>query len=246
MQVPAGPGPHPVAVLLHGNGGNGMGMLNDTSYLPDRILVAPDGYEKSWNIAYEASKAPDVAFVDELLGFLTTHANVDEGDIAMLGISNGSALVNRLLIELDPDTFQHAVTIVSPLNDLQYRMGTFYADPAGDGSYDAPTVPAQGRRVCNVSGDMDGIIPYDGGPGVAGYVFVPAETSSFVWARHMGYGGAQLGEADGEPWPTDPNLVGFSYPGGDVVHYRAIGVGHNAAGEASVREAIAAFLQAAP
>ena len=246
VRVPPGPGPFPVAVLLHGNGGNAMGMLNDIDYLPGHILLAPQGYLNSWNLNYEQSKAPDVALMEEVLAFVKTHSNVIDDDIAVLGNSNGSGLVNRLMIELAPGAFRHGVTIVSPLNDLQYREGAFYFDPTGGNAYDTPITPATGRRLCNVSGVDDGIIPYGGGPGVAGYVFVPAEDSIYVWAQHMGEAGPQLDASAGVPDAADSNLVRFEYLGGDVVHYKVIGAAHDAGGVDSARAAIAAFLDEAP
>ena len=63
IYVPTGSTPQggfPVCILLHGNGGNGDGMLNQwKNELTNHVLVAPSGYEKSWNISTEKSDAPD-------------------------------------------------------------------------------------------------------------------------------------------------------------------------------------------
>ena len=194
-------------------------------------------------VNYELSKAPDVDFVRDIIAFAKTHANVRDGDVAILGNSNGSGLVNRLLIELEEGTFQHAVTIVSPLNDRQYRDGDFYYDPTGGNAYDTPTTPPSGRRLCNISGVDDGIIPYGGGPGVAGYVFLAAEESTYVWARHFGEMGPAIDPSAGTVDAKDPNLVGFRYLNGDVVHYKLVGAGHEAGTVPSVHDAVATFLE---
>ena len=51
-------GGYPVCVLLHGadtGGGTLLGGFRDV--LPDHALVAPNGYQQSWNICREVSKA---------------------------------------------------------------------------------------------------------------------------------------------------------------------------------------------
>ncbi len=57
------------------------------------------GYLTSWNVDGEASQAPDVAFIRDLISLLKTYDNVDAGKISIFGNSNGSAMTNRLLIE---------------------------------------------------------------------------------------------------------------------------------------------------
>ena len=58
----------PILILLHGNGGNGSGMLNEwRTLITDHILIAPSGYRKSWNISDEASEAPDVEMLGDLI-----------------------------------------------------------------------------------------------------------------------------------------------------------------------------------
>ena len=54
IRVPSGEVPlggFPVCILLHGNGGEGTGILQQFSnILPCHALVAPSGYQTSWNI----------------------------------------------------------------------------------------------------------------------------------------------------------------------------------------------------
>jgi len=58
----------PIVILLHGNGGEGARMIgNWPSLLPGWLVVAPQGYERSWNISTERSKAPDVTFIKQVL-----------------------------------------------------------------------------------------------------------------------------------------------------------------------------------
>ena len=126
---------------------------------------------------------------------------------------------------------------MSPLNANQYHDGGFFGYPYVD---DQPVVPQDNRRILNVGGTQDGLIPYEGGVGVAGYTFVAGERSTFIWAQHMGFGGAQL--SSGVPDTANPNLVRYSYLDGDVVHYKFIDGDHGLSGNPDVRRVIGRFL----
>ena len=85
-------------VLLHGNGGNGPAFLsNFKDNIPCHILVAPDGYENSWNICGEDSDAPDMEMIEELITAVESYDNVNSSMIRIIGFSNGAALTNRIL-----------------------------------------------------------------------------------------------------------------------------------------------------
>merc|ERR1712243_550763 len=57
----------PVVFDLHGNGGQGNLMRLSRWLGEDTIIVAPNGYERSWNVYNENSKAPDVEFIKLLI-----------------------------------------------------------------------------------------------------------------------------------------------------------------------------------
>ena len=62
---------YPVCILLHGNGGQGQSMLMEfQNKLDCHALIAPTGYQNSWNISDEASDAPDVEMVTDLVNQL--------------------------------------------------------------------------------------------------------------------------------------------------------------------------------
>lgn len=234
VRVPSGAGPHPVVIMLHGNGGNSNFINSMGSALNSAIRVAPNGYLTSWNIDNEASKAPDVAFIGDLIALLKSYDNVDAGRISIYGSSNGSGMTNRLLIDLDGAAFQRAACRVSQMIEKMYHDGSFWTDVAGDNSYNQAVTPAPGRKILTISGDADPLIPYTGGSGV-GTVFMDAQESIYRFAQAMGETSAQIAEADGTVGnlnDSDPNndfspaFVQYRYLDGAVVHYKLIGGNH--------------------
>ena len=93
------------------------------------IRVAPNGYLRSWNVDNELSKAPDVAFIKELITLLRSYENVDAGKVSIYGSSNGAGMTNRLLIELDGALFQRAAGKVSQMITKMYHDGSFGTTP---------------------------------------------------------------------------------------------------------------------
>merc|ERR1712228_584886 len=88
----------PMVIDLHGNGGQGN--LRRMSYLADgAVIVAPNGYERSWNVNNEGSKADDVSFILELISKVAeAHPAADANNVNLIGTSNGAAIIYRLLI----------------------------------------------------------------------------------------------------------------------------------------------------
>jgi poly(3-hydroxybutyrate) depolymerase len=230
VQVPAGAGPHPVIILLHGNGGTGAGTIGALGTSANTaIRVAPDGYLTSWNVDGENSKAPDVAFIRDLISLLKTYDNVDAGKISIFGNSNGSAMTNRLLIELDGAAFQNAGCQVSQMLAKMYHDGNFWFDATGSNAYDQTIVPAKRRRIISLNGTVDPLIPYAGGTSVIG-TFISAQESIYRFAQAMGETGPQLADAAGVVG-TGTNghstpFVKYSYRSGQFVHYKLIGGNH--------------------
>lgn len=224
VTVPEGPGPHPVLIALHGNGGNSSYANASYAYLNQMIRIGPQGYLNSWNIKNELSLAPDIDFIRDLILQLRSYDNVDAGRIILLGSSNGAALVNRLLIELNGALFQEAIKLVGQMNASQFHDGAFWHDPNGGNAYDTVAEPAPGRRILSVVGTADIPVPYAGGNGVVGYIFLHAGESIYQWARQMGYGGLQTSEANGVL--TDTDIYQYSYLNGDVVMYKLVGGNH--------------------
>jgi poly(3-hydroxybutyrate) depolymerase len=252
VQVPAGAGPHPVIILLHGNGGTGAGTIAALNpHVSTAIRVAPDGYLTSWNVDGEASLAPDVAFIRDLIVLLKTYDNVDAGKISIFGISNGSGMVNRLLIELDGAAFQNAGCQVSQMLAKMYHDNAFWFNALGSNAYDQTIAPAKRRRIISLNGTADPLIPYNGGTSAIG-TFISAQESIYRFAQAMGETGPQLADADGIPG-TGTNgysapFVKYTYRSGQLVHYKLIGGNHGLAVSGSfvyadeAKQLVAAFL----
>jgi poly(3-hydroxybutyrate) depolymerase len=227
INVPAGivpPNGFPVCILLHGNGGNGAGMMNEfMDILKCHALVAPTGYLNSWNICAEDSDAPDIEMINDLVNILQAYSNINPNKIRIIGSSNGAGLANNIFIENNNTGIDIVCAIVSHLNEPQYHLGNFYKPSASTDplssfcGYDNLVNPLATRKYLSISNDNDPIIPYSGGTSVVGIDFLAAETAAYTIALNQGYTGSQLtsGITMGNPQITE-----YSYLSADVVHIK--------------------------
>jgi poly(3-hydroxybutyrate) depolymerase len=224
----------PVFIFLHGHGGNAKEAMHEfmrrhTTMAGRYVMVFPNGYKTGWNIMSEHSKADDLGFIEAIVEKLSTYDNIQTDNFSVMGNSNGAALVNQLAIESKLPDLRNYVSAVSPLNVYQHDGKNFKAKGA-DNNYQGVATPMTGKRLMNISGTTDDLVPYRGGPskyipakdGTLG--FVDAEESIFLWAKQMGYDGEKLSN----PSRSDGNLEIFSYLNGDVIHYKVINEGHGA------------------
>ena len=231
-----GRGKLPVVIFLHGNGGNARGAMRGFlarhRMLAKRyIVVCPEGYLKSWNIVSERSKADDLGFVEAIVQKMASYENVEGDNFSIIGSSNGAALVNQMAIECRLPHIRNYVSGVSPLNVYQHDGKAFKARGQGN-SYRKAVEPLEGKRIMNISGTEDRLVPYRGGPSrvipakKGKLAFVDAEESIFLWAQAMGHEGKKLEK----PSLIAGNLHLFSYLDGAVIHYKVVGGGHGAMG----------------
>ncbi len=228
IRVPTGAVPQdgfPLCILLHGNGGNGTGMVTQfQNILTCHALVAPTGYENSWNLCAENSDAPDVEMVEDLVNILQTYSNINPNQIRILGFSNGAGLANQVYIQNSNPGVDIIGAVVSQLNEPQFHLNDFYK-PSGVTEptdsycgYDTVSSPLQGRKYLSICNDNDPVIPYEGGTSVVGVDFVDAQDAAYYIAQGKGYTGTQLPNA-GIPTGT-PVVFEYSYLSGEVVHIR--------------------------
>jgi poly(3-hydroxybutyrate) depolymerase/uncharacterized coiled-coil DUF342 family protein len=238
----------PVFIFLHGNGGNVREVMpillrNRKKMASQYIMVFAQGYQESWNIVSERSKADDTGFIESIVLKLASYENVQKDNFSIMGASNGAALVNQMLIESKLPNIRNYISGVSPLNVWQHDGEQFKAKGT-DNNYRKPTKPMTGKRLMNISGTNDELVPYDGGvskhiPAKDGKLgFLPAEESTYLWAKQMGNAGEKLTS----PSRREGQLEVFSYLEGDVVHYKVAGAGHGATHEIS-EEKLLSFLE---
>ncbi len=217
----------PITILFHGNGGSAEPMIrNWDKQLPNHILVAAQGYEKSWNVTKERSKAPDVEFIEKILrDVFGRYPQANDSDVSLIGSSNGAGMVYRLLIELD-NTFsvQNALAFVSSMTVSQYHDEQFWKrTDETTSNYDQPVEPAGKRRIITIHGSADSVVPYYGGRGPGG-THLSAQATAFAWAAAQGYQGAQKTDVEGKP--CGEKLLMYDYPQSGVTHIKVIDGGH--------------------
>lgn len=238
----------PVFIFLHGHGGNAKAAMNEfmrrhTTMADKYVMVFANGYKAGWNIMSEFSQADDLGFIEAIVKKLSMYGNIQKDNFSVMRNSNGAALVNQLAIESKLPNLRNYVSAVSPLNVYQHNGKNFKAKGA-DNNYQVVATPMTGKRLMNISGTTDDLVPYRGGPskhipakdGKLG--FVDAEESVFLWARQMGYDGEKLSR----PIRIDGKLEVFSYLNGDVIHYKVVNEGHGAS-EAISEKILLEFLE---
>ena len=220
--IPSGSGPFPVAIFLHGNGGSGSQMITQfSSELPGHICIGVDGYENSWNVSNETSDGPDIEMLEELIAKLKLYNNVDETKIRIVGVSNGGGLALRAAVEINDLAVDTIVCMLSQTHDFQYRDSAFWyplndlytGDEWPQDGYTTQKTPIPQRRIVQMNGRADTVVPYSGGPFV-GVNFLPATESAFRFAQAQGYTGLEL---------TTGPLYGASsriYDYGNVIFFR--------------------------
>jgi polyhydroxybutyrate depolymerase len=158
---------YPMVIAFHGNGGQNNSWLYKLSQFVDAgefIGVYPQGYLNSWNLGAEASTADEVYFFNQIMDKLETYSFFDASKVYGIGISNGSALINKLAIETSHFS---AITALGS----QLIIGTTPSNL---------TSPVAVYQMC---GTADNIIPYEGGMSVVGHNFLSAPESALSWVN---------------------------------------------------------------
>lgn len=171
---------YPLVLAFHGGGMNGQGMekislLDQQADQHKFMVIYPDGIDHHWNDGRSTIWNPqdDVAFILALLAHVEQHHHIDISRVFATGISNGALFAERLGCELSDK-----IAGIAPV------AGTLPRDLIDQ------CHPTQKLAVLQINGNMDPIMPYEGGSvkdfhgrGEGGSVTSVAETAAF-WARH--------------------------------------------------------------
>jgi polyhydroxybutyrate depolymerase len=182
IDAPAGNGPMPLILLLHGYGASGD--LQDIYFnflqLSDdkHVLVAhPDGLIDSrgsrfWNADdaccnFDGRNVDDVAYLNAVVDDVEAHYNVDEKQVYAVGHSNGAFMAHRLACDSTP----RFAAIVALAGDV-------WKDPSR-------CKPTGEIAVLQVHGDADTEVPYGGN------AMIPSALQSVAtWAMKNGCTGS--------------------------------------------------------
>jgi phospholipase/carboxylesterase len=85
--------PAPLAVALHGAGGNAVSGLRPLRRFADTaglLLLAPASRGPTWDVVYAGQYGPDVAFIDRALLRVFDRYAVDPARVAVSGFSDGA------------------------------------------------------------------------------------------------------------------------------------------------------------
>ena len=167
---------YPIVFFFHGAGGSGQDFLCNNNIIElinseEFIGVFPNGHSNNgsnggfWNLGSEPTNADDVEFVDLIIDQLVTSPLIDTSKAYAIGFSNGSGMVNLL-----GKSTSH-FNAIAPLFSQQILS-------TGD------LTPTKAISVFQVNGEVDGIIPLNGGVSSVG-TFMSAQNSALNWANHF-------------------------------------------------------------
>merc|ERR1711962_461007 len=103
-------------------------------------------------------------------------------------------------------------------------------DNGRENDYNQKTVPnSPGPEILYFHGTADRTVPYEGGQGVLGMMFVGAQATTYAFAKAFGYNGAQIADEAGVA--VSEGITKYEYNGASrVVHYKPQDAPHNAFG----------------
>jgi poly(3-hydroxybutyrate) depolymerase len=167
---------YPIVFFFHGAEGSGQDFLQNNNIIElinseEFIGVFPNGHSNNgsnggfWNLGSEPTNADDVEFVDLIIDQLVTSPLIDTSKAYAIGFSNGSGMVNLL-----GKSTSH-FNAIAPLFSQQILS-------TGD------LTTTKAISVFQVNGEVDGIIPLNGGVSSVG-TFMSAQNSALNWANHF-------------------------------------------------------------
>jgi predicted esterase len=113
LYVPAGYGekaPAPLALTLHGAGGNARSGISHFLHLADAagvVLLSPESRGRTWDVLV-GSYGPDVEFIDRTLEWAFDHLTLNAQRLAITGFSDGASYALSLGLT-NGDLFTHLI-----------------------------------------------------------------------------------------------------------------------------------------
>jgi poly(3-hydroxybutyrate) depolymerase len=167
---------YPIVFFFHGAEGSGQDFLQNNNIIElinseEFIGVFPNGHSNNgsnggfWNLGSEPTNADDVEFVDLIIDQLVTSPLIDTSKAYAIGFSNGSGMVNLL-----GKSTSHFNAIAPLFSQQILSTGNL--------------TPTKAMSVFQVNGQVDGIIPLNGGVSSVG-TFMSAQNSALNWANHF-------------------------------------------------------------
>lgn len=129
--------PAPLAVMLHGAGGNadhGLSLIHEFADKANIILLAPVSRRVTWDIISSHYFGPDVLFINQALEAVFNRFNIDAAHIAIGGFSDGASYALSLGL-LNGNLFTHVLAF-SPgfcyAPEPQGKPGLFFSHGTED------------------------------------------------------------------------------------------------------------------
>jgi polyhydroxybutyrate depolymerase len=229
LVIPAGRGPHPTVIVLHGAFGTGAGTARVTGFAEaaarrNFVAVFPDGLDRKWHDGRLGGPAgpDDIGFIRALVARLVADQVADPRRIYLAGISNGGMMSFTLACKA-PELFAGIGTVVANM-------------PAG-----IEPCPARPLPVVMINGTADPLVPYNGG-GVGfgrgrGDVWSVRKTAEF-FARRGGCGKSSAVVLPGRSVSEGTTMTRISWQNclmnAGVTLYRIDGGGHALPGRGSI------------
>ncbi len=127
-EAPAGEGPHPAVIFLHGWGGRGVGLVRNRGLVEalntrGYAILAPQGMPRrpgdgggSWNVRQNPAARDDIAFLASVAEDAVERFDIDPDRVVLAGFSLGGMMVWRVACSA-PETF----AAYTPIAGLLWR-----------------------------------------------------------------------------------------------------------------------------
>jgi len=197
VQAAPAAAPRPLLILLHGRFGTGQQILREaaTGLGAGFVVVAPDGYRRSWASGRGMTPADrdgvdDVAFLRALVGAVAARHPIDPSRVYVAGMSNGGFMAARLACDA-PDLVA-GIAIVGATTGEGLASGCR---------------PGRPIAVLLIHGTRDPLIGADGTAARAvGRIMGAAEAARF-WAMQEGCTAASSPRPLPHPGPPDGTVA---------------------------------------